>query len=327
MTIIPKHAILLAPMLVAWAAAQTRPTFEVASIKPTSVDMATLRAQIQNGATPRIGARVDGARAEYIYVTLRDLFCLAYNVKSYQVTAPDWIASQRFDIIAKLPEGASKEDVPKMLQALLEDRFKLALHRESKDHPVLALVVGPGGPKMKKSPEAPKPIDADAPLKPGEKKIDGADGQVRTTDGKDGGFTMNMGAKGAVSYSVDPATRSMKIEASRMTMGEYATLLTTFSQATGGGQEVKDMTGLTGYYQVAINFSQADFMKVAHAKGMDVPDLPAGPGGAAMPANAASDPGNTLVQSVQAMGLKLESRKVPVEQLVVDHIEKTPTEN
>jgi uncharacterized protein (TIGR03435 family) len=184
-------------------------------------------------------------------VTLRDLFCLAYNVKSYQVTAPDWIASQRFDIIAKLPEGASKEDVPKMLQALLEDRFKLALHRESKDHPVLALVVGPGGPKMKKSPEAPKPIDADAPLKPGEKKIDGADGQVRTTDGKDGGFTMNMGAKGAVSYSVDPATRSMKIEASRMTMGEYATLLTTFSQATGGGQEVKDMTGLTGYYQVA----------------------------------------------------------------------------
>jgi uncharacterized protein (TIGR03435 family) len=138
---------------------------------------------------------------------------------------------------------------------------------------------------------------------------------------------MNMGAKGAVSYSVDPATRSMKIEASRMTMGEYATLLTTFSQATGGGQEVKDMTGLTGYYQVAINFSQADFMKVAQAKGMDVPDLPAGPGGAAMPANAASDPGNTLVQSVQAMGLKLESRKVPVEQLVVDYIEKTPTEN
>jgi uncharacterized protein (TIGR03435 family) len=248
-------------------------------------------------------------------------------VKSYQVTAPDWIASQRFDIIAKLPEGASKEDVPKMLQALLEDRFKLALHRESKDHPVLALVVGPGGPRMKKSPDAPKPIDADAPLKPGEKKIDGADGQVRTTDGKDGRFTMNMGAKGVVSYSVDPATRSMKIEASQVTMDGFATMLTTFSQAIGDGQEVKDMTGLTGNYQVAINFSQADFMRVAQAKGMDVPDLPAGPGGAALPANAASDPGNTLVQSVQAMGLKLESRKVPVEQLVVDHIEKTPTEN
>jgi uncharacterized protein (TIGR03435 family) len=104
-------------------------------------------------------------------------------------------------------------------------------------------------------------------------------------------------------------------------------MLTTFSQVIGDGQEVKDMTGLTGNYQVAINFSQADFMRVAQAKGMDVPDLPAGPGGAALPANAASDPGNTLVQSVQAMGLKLESRKVPVEQLVVDHIEKTPTEN
>ena len=81
MTVIRKSAILLAPLFLACAAAQTRPTFEVASIKPTSLDMATLRAQIQNGATPRIGARVDGARAEYIYVTLQDLFFLSMPVE------------------------------------------------------------------------------------------------------------------------------------------------------------------------------------------------------------------------------------------------------
>jgi uncharacterized protein (TIGR03435 family) len=319
----------------AWAAAvapaQTAPTFEVASVKPAApLDMAKLTAGIRNGEMPRIGPRVDAARAEYIYVALQDLIAIAYKVKPYQITGPAWLASQRFDIIAKLPDGASKDDVPKMLQALLEDRFKLALHRESKEGPVLALVVGKGGLKLKESPEAPKPIDPDAPLAPGETKMDGPDGPIHlTVNSKNGSATMNMGAKGTVSYSVDPATKSMKIEASQVTMGGFADMLTSLSQATGSGQQVKDMTGLTGNYQVAISFSLEDLMNMARAQGMAVPNLPAEAGAAAMPANAASDPGgsSSLVQAVQSMGLKLESRKATVEQLVIDHIEKTPTEN
>jgi uncharacterized protein (TIGR03435 family) len=317
----------------AWVAAvapaQTKPTFEVASVKPTALDMAKLAAQAQSGEMPRLGPRVDGARAEYIFMAPKDLIALAYKVKPYQITGPDWIASQRFDIIAKLPDGASKDDAPMMLQALLEDRFKLALHRESKEHPVLALVVGKGGPKMKESPEAPKPIDADAPLAPGERKIDGPDGPIRmTVNTKNGSATMNMGAKGTVSYSMDPATRSMKIEASQVTMGGFADMLTTLSQASGG-QQVKDMTGLTGNYQVGISFSLEDMMNMARAQGVAVPNPPAEAAAAAMPADAASDPGgsSTLLQAVQSLGLKLESRKAVVEQLVIDHIEKTPTEN
>src|ERR1035437_1111721 len=310
------------------ASAQMKSTFEVASIKPAQpLDMAKLRAGIRNGETPRLGARVDGARAEYIYVTLQDLFFLAYNVKSDQITGPDWIASQRFDIFAKLPDGSSKDKVPKMLQALLEDRFKLALHRESKERPALALVTGAGGPKMKKSPESSKPVDAGAPLAPGEKQMDGPDGPIRTTTDKNGGFTMNMGAKGTVSYVVDPATRSMKIEASQLTKIGLADWLTVLSRATGGGMEVKDMTGLTGNYQVAIAFSVEDLTGMARAKWINEPNPPAG--GPAMPADAAPDPGasSSLVKAVRSLGLKLESRKVPVEQLVIDHIEKTPTEN
>jgi uncharacterized protein (TIGR03435 family) len=317
----------------AWVApvapAQTKPTFEVASVKPAAMDMAKLVAQAQSGEMPRVGPRVDGARAEYIFMALKDLISLAYKVKPYQITGPDWIASQRFDIIARLPEGASKDDVPMMLQALLEDRFKLALHRESQEHPVLALVVGKGGPKMKESPEASKPLDADAPLAPGERKIDGPDGPIRmTVNTKNGSATMNMGAKGTVSYSMDPATRSMKIEASRVTMGGFADMLTSLSQASGG-QQVNDMTGLTGNYQVAISFSLEDMMNMARAQGAAVPNLPAEAAAAGMPADAASDPGgsSTLLQAVQSMGLKLESRKAVVEQLVIDHIEKTPTEN
>ena len=317
----------------AWAAAvapaQTKPTFEVASVKPTALDMAKLAAGFQNGEMPRVGPRVDGARAEYIFMALKDLISLAYKVKAYQIAGPNWLATQRFDIIAKLPDGASKDDVPMMLQALLEDRFKLALHRESKEGPVLALVVGKGGPKMKESPEAPKPIDADAPLAPGERKMDGPDGPIRmTVNTKNGSATMNMGAKGTVSYSMDPATRSMKIEASQVTMGGFADMLSSLSQAAGG-QQVKDMTGLTGNYQVEIGFSMADLMNMARAQGVAVPNLPAEASAAATPADAASDPGgsSSLFQAVQSMGLKLESRKAIVEQLVIDHVEKTPTEN
>ncbi len=308
------------------APAQTKPTFEVASIKPTALEMTKLMAQVQSGDMPRVGARVDGARAEYIFMPLKDLMVIAYSVKPYQITGPDWIVSERFDIIAKLPDGASKDDVPLMLRSLLEDRFKLAVHRESKEHPVLALVVGKGGPKMKPSPEA-KPIDPDAPLAPGERKMDGPDGPIRmTVNTKTGSATMNMGAKGTISYSMDPATRSMKIEASQVTMGGFADMLTTFSQASGG-QQVKDMTGLTGNFQVAISFSMEDMMNMARAQGAGGANPPSV--AAAMPADAASAPGgsSTLFQAVESMGLKLETRKAVLEQLVIDHVEKSPTAN
>jgi uncharacterized protein (TIGR03435 family) len=313
------------------ALAQTTPAFEVASVKPAApLDFMKLAAGIQNGQMPKIGPRVDGARAEYTYMALKELIVVAYKVKAYQITGPDWIANQRFDIVAKLPDGASKDDAPKMLQALLEDRFKLAVHRESKEHPVLALVVGKGGPKMKESP-APEAIDENAPLKPGEMKMDTADGPMRITiDQKTGSSTINMGAKGTASISMNAANQSMHLEASQVTMEGFADMLTQFSQGTGaGGPQVVDMTGIKGNYQVALDFSLADLMAMARASGADVPAMPEAGGGAARPADAASDPGNSssLFLAVQSIGLKLESRKATVEQLVIDHIEKTPTEN
>ncbi len=118
---------------------------------------------------------------------------------------------------------------------------------------MLALVVGKGGPKMKESPETPKAFDPDSPLAPGERQLDGPDGPIRMKmDPKNGGATVNMGAKGTVTYGVDQATRSMKIEASQVTMEGFADMLTNFMQASG--QQVKDMTGLKGNYQVAVTF-------------------------------------------------------------------------
>src|SRR5439155_11317218 len=74
-----------------------------------------------------------------------------YGVKGYQIAGPSWLDSERYDIAAKIPKGATKEQFMLMLQSLLAERFKLTLHREKKDLPMYALVVGKNGPKMKES--------------------------------------------------------------------------------------------------------------------------------------------------------------------------------
>jgi uncharacterized protein (TIGR03435 family) len=312
------------------AFAQTKPAFEVASIKPAApIDMAKMAAAIQNGQMPKIGAHVDANRAEYTYLDLKSLISLAYHVKPYQITGPDWMANTRFDIVAKLPDKASKDDAPGMLQTLLEDRFKLTIHRTSAEHPVLALVVGKGGPKMKESTEVPVAIDESAPLKDGEMIQQGPDGPVRVTIGKLGSGVMDMGAKGKIAYGIDPSAGTMHMQASMMTMAGFADILTQFEQMAGGGAvspQIVDMTGLKGYYQAAIDFSMADLMNMARSRGMDIPGGPAA--GAAAP-GAAIDPDgkSSLLEAVASLGLKLESRKAMVDQLIVDHMEKTPTEN
>jgi uncharacterized protein (TIGR03435 family) len=317
------------------AFAQSAPlTFEVASIKPAApLDQAKMAAAMQRGEMPKIGPHVEGSRAEYTFMALRDLIVMAYKVKPYQVTGPDWLNTTRFDIVAKMPEGATKADAPKMLQALLEDRFKLVVHKDSKENPVLGLVLAKGGAKMKESTEAPKPIDDSAPLKPGENKMDGPDGPVRMTMGKAGSATVNMGMKGSMSYRMDPAAGTMHLDGEQLAMDGFADMLTQFGQMTGaGGRRVVDMTGLKGYYQVALDFSLADLIAMARAQGMDVGAAGGGAGGGAnpaRPAESASDPsgGRSLFDAVAALGLKLEPRKAVTEQLIVDKVEKVPTEN
>jgi uncharacterized protein (TIGR03435 family) len=105
-------------------------------------------------------------------------------------------------------------------------------------------------------------------------------------------------------------------------MSSFADMLTQTTQMTGGaGSQVVDMTGLTGHYNVSIDFSLADLMKVAQAVGINVP-----PRGAPGTSPVAEDPGrsSSVSDAVEALGLKLESRKAPIEQLIVDHVEKLP---
>jgi uncharacterized protein (TIGR03435 family) len=310
-------------------------TFDVASVRP-SADLSSpaMQAAMRAGNIPKFGANIDGLRAEYNQMQLRDLIANAYEVKPYQVTGPDFLNGQRFDIAARMPEGSSAADAPNMLRALLEDRFKLEATTKTEDRPVLALIVGKSGPKMK-SVAAPPPIDWTAELKPGERKMDTGDGPAIMTmrQGSGGGMgmggaTMNMGAKGVMTYTpkMDGQSFTLHMDFSGVTMPALAAMLTQMTtQGPGGGSAAKpvvDMTGLAGNYDTTLDFSPQMMMNGGSG---------GGPGGGAPGASAASDPGgngaSSIYDSVQKMGLRLDARKAPVEQVSVTHVEKAPTEN
>jgi uncharacterized protein (TIGR03435 family) len=305
-------------------------TFDVASVRP-SADLSSpaARAAMQSGKMPKFGANIEGRRAEYNQMNLRDLVANAYEVKPYQVTGPDFIGGQRFDIAANMPEGSTTADAPKMLRALLEDRFKLAVTKTMEDRAVLALVVGKSGPKMKSVP-APPPLDDKAELAPDETKMDTGDGPAimtmrRGSGNSFGGAAMNMGSKGVMTYTpkMDGQSFTLHMDFKGVTMPALSAMLTQMmGQGPGAGsgtiKPVVDMTGLAGNFDTELDFSPQI-------------NMGGGPGGEGGGASSASDPGgngaSSIYESVQKMGLKLESRKAPVEQVVVTHVEKTPTEN
>jgi uncharacterized protein (TIGR03435 family) len=87
----------------------------------------------------------------YARVSLSDCIEAAYGVKPYQISGPDWVRRENFDITAKIDGDHSRDELMRMLQTLLADRFKLALHHEQKEQPVYALVPGKNGPKLRPS--------------------------------------------------------------------------------------------------------------------------------------------------------------------------------
>jgi len=132
--------------------------FEVASVR-----VAQPRQGSGGGAiclTPCYGERiaVEHDRVDISTITLGRLMVEAFRIRPFQLSGPGWLTDlgngTRFDIQAKMPAGASKDQVPAMLQALLADRFKLAVHRESRELPVYALVAGKDGPRLKAAEEA-----------------------------------------------------------------------------------------------------------------------------------------------------------------------------
>ena len=294
-----------------------RPQFEVATIKVAP----PLNPAMAAAGKMHIGMNVDSARVDIGFLSLNDLIMLAYKVKGHQLVGPDWMKNQRFDILAKMPEGSTKEQVPEMLQALLAERFGLTFHKEMRDQAVYGLVVAKGGPKLKESSTEEEP--APKPDEKGGNTINFGGGQIRQS-----GNSMVVKANDQPgSTKMTMVDGKMRLESTKVKMDSLAETISRFA-----GKPVVDMTELKGSYDVSLEISMAEMVAVAQKAGINVPGMmggaPAG-GDGGRPADAASDPtaSGSLFTSIQQLGLKLESRKAPVDTLVVDKLEKMPTEN
>src|SRR5882724_7004125 len=132
--------------------------FEAASIKPFAEGSPITMSGCMGGP-----GSDDPGRINCEYTTLRILLTRAYQVKSQEIFGPGWLDSAHFNITAKLPQGATKEQVSVMFRNLLAERFKLALHHENRLLPAYSLTVAKGGLKIKESAQAPEAAASDTP--------------------------------------------------------------------------------------------------------------------------------------------------------------------
>jgi len=139
--------------------------FEAASVKPAvPLGPMGMRSE-QNGGPGTKDPGLFTCRNCSLYWLLND----AYGEPPYKVSAPDWMQSVRFDVSARLPERATGEQFQAMMQNLLAERFKLAVHREKREMGVFELTVAKGGPKFRDPAPAPK----DDPSRPLQKDAEG----------------------------------------------------------------------------------------------------------------------------------------------------------
>jgi uncharacterized protein (TIGR03435 family) len=298
-------------LFVTVAFGQTPLSFEVASVKkaePLSVNM------VMSGKM-NLGMVIDNAQVNIKSMSVAEMMRVAYKVKPYQVSGPEWMSAERYTVTAKMPEGATRDQVPEMMQSLLADRFKLAFHREIKEQSVYALVVMKSGLKLQESaPDdtaaAGSPGGPAAPLAP--TPTDGG-AQVRVNVTSDSSGTVQQTSPYG-NMKMLPRENGMRLEFTKTNSTGMVDWLGRFVE-----RPVIDASDLKGRYDFTLDVGFGDLMALARAAGMSIPvQLPPG----------AMDPGNSAVfTAVQQYGLKLEPRKAPIEMLIVDHVEKTPTDN
>jgi uncharacterized protein (TIGR03435 family) len=226
------------------------------------------------------------------YVTMKELIAVAWDVRESFVTGgPAWLNSEHYDIVAKAPPNAPDKDLEKMLQSLLKERFKLELHHEMKAMPVYALVVDKKGAKLTPSeqgdPAKAEKMEPSCKLQPSKQ---GTDGQALRTMG-----------------------------CTKMGMADLAERLPRMAPAYID-LPVVDLTEIKGRYDFTLAWAPrrgADGMRGGQIASAN----------STMPATSDPD-GLTIFGAVQKeLGLKLDQRKHPMKIIVVDQVERVPTEN
>jgi uncharacterized protein (TIGR03435 family) len=223
----------LAALALASGLLAAQPAFEVASIRPSpdgGGDLPKLKLEaVQDslqGRHPPGWMPMDGARVTLHRQTLTALIATAYRVRVDQVSGPAFLADERFDVEATLPAGAAPEEANEMLQALLAERFGLAVHREEKPGSGYALTVAKGGAKL------PPAGPAEAPPQTKEQII--RQKMAAETGAGRGAFATRLLLRAA-------------------TPADLAARLTAFLH-----RPVEDRTGLDGRYDIALDVVQSE---------------------------------------------------------------------
>jgi uncharacterized protein (TIGR03435 family) len=119
-----------------------------ADAQPPRFEVAAIRLNKDTGPIQIIDLSLRKGRLTGSRVTLRRMLAVAYGMTEPRVVGPDWLNRNRFDIMAKSPEGVPDNEMEPMLQALLKNRFKLTAHLETREMAIYGLVVAKGGVKM-----------------------------------------------------------------------------------------------------------------------------------------------------------------------------------
>jgi len=277
--------LMLLSIFICALAAQTpdsRVVFEVASIKPAPPPDGRGMIVRRDGGP---GTK-DPTRFSCKNWQLGGLVELAYGIEDYQLSGPSWLEETRFDVEARVPEGATKEQFKLMMRNLLMERFKLATHTETRDVAGYELDVAKGGSKLtpSKGAEADEDETSQRNRQPGMRKD--AEGYPELPPGRTSWMgVMNGRARGRF---VDES------------LAEFVMWV-----AGETRRPVKDATGLNGKYDFVLTWSFTS-----------------------MRADATDDSGPTLEAAIQQqLGFRLESKKIPIEMVIIDHIAKTPTGN
>ena len=267
--------------------------FEVASVRPSPW---------YDGVCPQ-SIKMEPARVTIECATLRTLIGYAFGFSPERIQGPPWLldaGATRFDIAAKIPAGEPLDRVPDMLQALLAERFQVALHRAANQQEIYALVAAKGGITLK--PAGPAMTDRDAPSD----ALDFFGGvQTRTTLNPDGGASTTRIANprmGTVLEAEGP-NRTLQWHAPSISLEGLADLLDKVAPLS---LPVIDMTGVKGRYELILEVSTR---RMTPGGDMQAEIL------------AAFD------QGLGRLGLHLERRTASIETIVVERAAKAPTFN
>src|SRR5262245_14398771 len=234
------------PILSQAPATNSRPQFDVASVKVHPPPITRI-------VIPPVGP----GRFVVEAFSLKQLVARAYSVPEVRVLGgPSWVDTERYDVDARAEGPVPQGQMPLMIQSLLEDRFQLKAHKETRDLQVYELTVAKGGPKLKLS-EDQTPL-APPPLPPSGAGDRGA-GPRGPAPGPGVGPVPGAGARGgpgAGPFGGGPMPRGSffggrgSMQGSAVSVGGLVSFLT--KQL---GQQVNDKTGLTGLYDFKLEWT------------------------------------------------------------------------